>query len=345
MKHIATILILVTLAACSKEAPPPAATAERAVMTMVVGPLAGDSSNLYSGEIRARYETSLGFRIGGKIVERMVNAGTRVQAGQALMRLDAADTNLQASAAEAQFHQAEAEVLRFRELHKQGFVSQTALDAKETAYKAALSQAGLSSNQDSYTVLRADHAGVVAAVLAEVGQVVGAGQAVFRLAQDGEREVAIAIPENRINSIKVGTKAKITIWGTDSEAEHHGYVRELSPMADAASRTYAARVTLSDTKSAVALGMTAQVRFGNSSSAAEWLVPSSAIFQQGDKSAVWIVAADHSISLRPVTISAYRDEGAVIAGGLSKGERIVTAGVHMLNASEKVRALDSGNAQ
>ncbi len=342
MKYIPLFLSLLALAACNKEAPS-VAVVERSAMTLVVGAQASASSNQYSGEIRARHEAALGFRIGGKLVERLVDAGAQVKAGQVLARLDAADTGLQASAADAQYQLAEADAKRYRELRGKGFVSQAALDAKETALKAAAAQAGLSRNQASYTVLRADRAGVVAATLAEVGQVVSAGQTVLRVAQAGEREVAIAIPESQINHIKVGDAAEVSLWSNGSESAHlAGRLRELSPMADAASRTYAARIALAATDADIALGMTAQVRFNTPASGGDLLVPNSAIFQQGDQAAVWIVAADHSVSLRPVQIGAYRDEGALISNGLKAGERIVIAGVHKLSVGEKVRAIDSG---
>ncbi|MDD2685037.1 MAG: efflux RND transporter periplasmic adaptor subunit [Gallionella sp.] len=346
MKHIPLFLSLLALAACNKEAPPEAAVVERPALTQIVGAQAGAGSNRYSGEIRARHEAALGFRIGGKLIERLVDAGAQVKAGQILARLDAADTSLQASATDAQFQLAEAEAKRYRELRGKGFVSQAALDAKETALTAAAAQAGLSRNQASYTVLRADRAGVVAATLAEVGQVVSAGQPVLRVAQAGEREVAIAIPESQINHIKVGDAAEVSLWSNGSESAHlAGRLRELSPMADAASRTYAVRIALAPSDANIALGMTAQVRLNAPAQDGELLVSNSAIFQQGDKAAVWVVAADHSVSLRPVQISAYRDEGALISGGLKAGERIVIAGVHKLSAGEKVRALDSGAAR
>lgn len=346
MKRCVLILTLAMLASCSKEAAPPPVQSERAAMTMVVGSMAGESSQLYSGEIRARHETVLGFRIGGKIVERMVDAGAQIKAGQALLRLDAVDTGLQQSAADAQYQLADAEAKRYRELHSKGFVSQAALDAKEAALKSAVSQAGLSRNQEAYTTLRADHAGVVAATLAEVGQVVGVGQPVLRMAQDGEREVAIAIPESRINKIKVGAKADISLWSDSDEGVHFsGRLRELAPMADALSRSYAARVTINGADARVALGMTAQVSFSNQAMGSALLVPGSAIFQQGDKHAVWIVAADSTVNLRPVQISAYRDEGAVISSGLNAGERIVAAGVHKLSAGEKIRISENATPQ
>jgi RND family efflux transporter MFP subunit len=344
------LLFPLALAACSKPPAEEPAKIERPASTMVVGALGESQSNVYSGEVRARLETVLGFRIGGKIVARSADVGDKVKSGQILARLDAADSGLQQSAAEAQLRLAEDEVKRFRELRDKGFVSQSALDAKETALKAAVAQAGLARNQANYTSLLSDRSGVVSATLAEVGQVVAAGQPVLRLAQDGEREVAIAIPESRFNTVKVGMKAQIEMDMDNGKSRTlAGHVREISPAADAASRTYAARVAFDTRHSLVALGMTARVRLNagaksDAKQTREYRVPLTAIFQQGDKAAVWIVAADRSVSLRPVTVSAYRDDGALISGGIAAGERIVSAGVHKLTAGEKIRIIENGKA-
>ena len=340
--------LVLALTACGKTSAPPPLT-ERPALTQVVGGVAGDSSHVYSGEIRARHEVALGFRVGGKIVQRLVDAGAVVKAGQVLARLDSVDEGLQAGSADAQYHTAEAEVERYRVLRGKNFVSQSALDAKEATLKSLSAQAGLARNQSAYTTLIAEHDGVVMATLAEVGQVVSAGQTIIRLAQDGEREVAIAIPESQFADLKIGMKAEVTLWGEGSENYHQaGRLRELSPAADAASRTYAARVSLPDGK--VPLGMTAQVRFvgtrgeAKSGAGGELVVPMTAIFQQGDKAAVWVVAPDHSVSLRTVQVASYRDDGVVIGSGISAGERIVSAGVHMLNAGEKIRAIENGSS-
>jgi RND family efflux transporter MFP subunit len=326
------------------------ARTEQPALTLVVGSVASDSGNIYSGEIRARHETQLGFRIGGKIIARLVDAGARVRAGQVLARLDPEDASLQASSAQAQYQLAVADAERYRELRSKNFVSQAALDAKEAALKAAAAQAGLTGNQAAYTELRADHAGVIAATFAEAGQVVGAGQAVLLLAQDGEREVAIAIPETEFSGLKVGMPADVTLWSETDQGKHFkGRLRELSPSADPASRTYAARVALSGSVARAGLGMTAQVRFDSHSGRKQFIIPLTAIFQQGDQAAVWVVAADRSVSLHPVKIAAYRDNGAVIASGVTAGERIVSAGVHKLHAGEKIRIIEgefaSGNAE
>lgn len=348
MKQIILLVATaVALAACGKEEAP-AAKIERPALTHVVGAQAGDAGDVYSGEIRARHESQLAFRIGGKIVERLVDAGAVVKAGQPLARLDATDTALQAGAAEAQYRLAEADAKRYRELRAKGFVSEAALDAKETALKSAAAQAGLAHNQAGYATLRADRDGVVAVTLAEAGQVVGAGQPVLHVAYDGEREVAISIPESQLSGLKPGAPAEITLWAGDGESHFTGRLRELAPAADPVSRTYPARVALDKAGAQPVLGMTARVRFTDApSTGAErgsggFVVPLTAIFQQGDRSAVWVVAADRSLSLRPVVIAEYRDDGAVIASGIAAGERIVVAGVHKLSAGEKIRIVESG---
>lgn len=345
MKNTLLILAAVaTLTACGKEAPPPAKF-ERPALTHVVGTQAGNRGNTYSGEIRARHEAQLGFRVGGKIAERLVDTGAVVKAGQPLARLDASDATLAAGAAESQYKLAEADAQRYRDLRAKGFVSQSALDARETALKAAAAQHGLASNQAGYTTLRADRNGVVAATLADPGQVVAAGQPVLRVAQDGEREVAIAIPESHVAGLKLGAPAEVTLWaGEDETVSYTGRLRELAPAADPASRTYPARIALDKSGARLVLGMTARVTLSGSSArlGKGFLVPLTALFQKGEQNAVWVVAADRSISLRQVKVAAYRDDGAVIADGIAVGERIVAAGVHKLAPGEKIRIVDSG---
>jgi RND family efflux transporter MFP subunit len=352
MKSISFVIALAfTLSACNKESAPPLKT-ERPALTQLVGAQAGESSYVYSGDVRARHEVALAFRTGGKLIERLVESGAMVKAGQVLARLDPADASLQAGSAGAQFQLAEAEAARYRELRQKGFVSQSALDAKEAALKSAAAQSGLARNQADYTTLRAEHDGVVAATLAEVGQVVSSGQAVLRLAQTGEIEVAIEIPEAQLFMRHVGDTAEVVLLTGDGQPMT-GFLRELSPVADSLSRSYAARVAFSAAPKLAALGMTARVNFKNSPSTksaktAQLLIPLSAIYQQGKQTAVWIVAADHSVSLRTVKIVTFRDDGAVIASGLTAGERIVSAGVHRLSSGEKIHSIqdviENGNA-
>ena len=344
-RSILLFLLVPVFAGCNKEPAPPAKI-ERPALTMVAGSAATAGSNTYSGEIRARHETQPGFRIGGKIIERLVDAGTQVKAGQALMRLDPGDAGLQLDSAEAQYQLAKADAERHRKLHSKGFISQSALDAKEAALKTAAAQAGLARNQSAYTTLYADRAGVIAAILAEAGQVVAAGQPVLRLAPDGEREVAIAIPESHLANLKVAAAAEIVLLAAgDGAAPLAGRLRELAPAADPASRTFAARVALTQPGPDVALGMTARVRFPADKKNDGLLIPLTAISQQGEQAAVWVVAADRTVSLRPVQVTAYRDDGAVISGGLVAGERIVSSGVHRLAAGEKIRIIESAGTQ
>ena len=335
----AFVLSALSLAAACSKAPLPAEPL-RPVLTAVIGERADDGAPVYSGEVRSRYETPLGFRIGGKIAARLVDVGARVKAGDVLARLDPADSALSASAANAQLDLASADMSRYRELRAKNFVSQAALDAKETSFKSAKAQADLARNQSDYTVLRADGAGVVEAVAAEVGQVVAAGQTVVRVARTDALEVAVAIPESRIPERLKG--AEITLWA-DEQASYQGVLRELSPVADAATRTYAARVSIIKPDSRVQLGMTAKLRFLADKAAPEVArlsVPLAAIFQKDGQPALWIVGDDQTLTLRPVAVAAYGETRAILSSGVVAGERIVVAGVHKLTAGEKIKAVD-----
>ncbi|MFZ5502246.1 MAG: efflux RND transporter periplasmic adaptor subunit [Pseudomonadota bacterium] len=330
--------LAVLLLACEQQSLPPEPIA-RPVLTQFLATSDAAVGVHYSGEVRARYETRLGFRAAGKIVQRLVDSGAKVRAGQVLARLDETDVRLSLNSANAQRRLAEAEADRYRELRAKNFVSQSALDAKQAARDTAVAQAGLAKNQADYTILRAGYDGVVTATLAEAGEVVAAGQPIFRLAQDGEREVVIAVAESQLAGMKIGDAAEITLLALDNPDQSFvGRLRELSPVADAASRTYAAKVSFVAASPAVALGMTARVRFNHLQDGIA--VPLAAIFQQGDHAALWVVGADQRVTLRPVAVAAYRDHRAVIASGVAAGERIVVAGVHKLTVGEKVRPLE-----
>lgn len=334
---IVPTIATVMFAACSQEPPP--SVPLPLVKTLVAGESSAAATHSYSGEVRARYETLLGFRVGGKIAARLVDLGAVVKAGQALARLDGNDAALQVVQAEAQRQLAEAEAKRYRDLKEKNFISQSALDSKETTYKAAAAQASLARNQSAYTTLTADGAGVISAVLAEAGQVVAAGQGVVRLAHHGEREVAVNIPEDALAGLKAGSPAEVTLWAEGGKT-FKGRVRELSPAADPATRTYPARVSLLGVSDQLPLGLSATVRFVDGGGAT-MSVPLGAIFQQGSQPAVWIVDKDNALALRPVTISRYGDSEATVSAGLAQGERIVAAGVHKLHAGEKVRVMDA----
>jgi RND family efflux transporter MFP subunit len=292
----------------------------------------------YSGEVRSRYETQLAFRIPGKISARLVDAGAVVKAGDVLARLDPADTALTAASANAQLMLADAETKRYRELRTKNFVSQAALDTRETAFKAAQAQANLAHNQSAYTVLKADQAGVVGVVAGEVGQVVSAGQVVFRVARRDALEVAIAIPEIRMPEVRALSDAEVTLW-TDDKARYKGVMRELSPVADPVTRTFAARVSILNPDARVLLGMTANVHFRRAGSDLRLTVPLTAIFQKDGKAAIWVVNTDQTVALRAVEVAAYGETSALLANpaGVEAGERIVIAGVHKLSNGEKIK--------
>ena len=339
MNPLLLLMPLLLLAGCGREAPATAqiAAGPKTVRVMKVSHGDAPAGARYSGEVRARHESTLGFRVGGKLVERLVDVGARVRAGQPLARLDPADARLAASQAEANADLAEAELRRARDLQAKSFVSQAVLDARVTAAKAARAQAQLAANQAAYTTLYADQPGIVAAVLAEPGQVVGAGQAVLRVARDGEREVAIALPEGALAGIRPGSAATVALWADGKS--YAGRVREIAPVADAATRTFVTRVSLSGAEATLPLGLTASVSFA-ATHPDRMIVPLAALFQRGDKPAVWVLGDGDAVTLREVRVERYADDGAVLGGGLKDGERIVAAGAFKLIEGEKIRAVE-----
>jgi RND family efflux transporter MFP subunit len=341
-----------TLTACGpkEEAPPP----PRPVLSQVVGQATETAIATYSGEIHARHEIALALRVPGKITDRLVDLGSRVKAGQELLRLDPIDQALSATGAAAQLAAAEAErslakadLERYRGLKDRGFVSQAAFDAKKTGFEAAqakvaalAAQADLSRNQAGYTVLRAEQAGVISAVLAEAGQVVAAGQPVLRLAREEEKEVTISIPESRMAELSRVDRAEVVLWARNAATQvFAGHIREIAPVADPTTRTYPVRVSIQGADSSVLLGMTASVSFLSRGAVPTITLPLTAIYQQEGKLAVWVVGKDNKVALRLVSVLSLGENGAHISGGLTPGERVVTAGVHKLIPGEQVTLL------
>lgn len=343
----------VLAAACS---PPPAApTPPPTVLVRSIGAAgAVDAVQLYTGEVRARVETDLAFRIGGKLVERRVDAGAVVARGAELARLDPLDARLAASAAAAGVAAAEAELTlarsefeRARELQGRQFISASALDARRTALSAAemrlrqmRAQAATAGNQERYTVLRADANGVITASLAEAGQVVAAGQPVLRLARPDEREVLIHVPENRARAFPPGTPAQVRPWAEPAR-EYPGQVREVAPAADAVTRTYALRVAVPTADDALALGATASVAFARAELAGV-LLPLAAVTQSEGVASVWVVGADDRVQRLPVEVAEWREDGALLRAGLPAEARVVLSGVLRLVEGEQVRPVEEG---
>lgn len=351
-RMLAVLLVaLAALAACS--APPEAAKPPPAVLVRTMPAEANAiEARLYTGEVRARHEIDLGFRVAGKLAERRVDVGDRVSAGQVLARLDPQDLVLasqaavaQQAAAEADRELARAEYRRVEQLHARNFVSASAVDARRAALQAAearlrqiRAQAAVAGNQADYAVLRAPQDGVVTAAPAETGQVLALGQTALRIARGDAREVLIHVPESRIAELRAGMTAAVRPWA-QADRELAGRVREIAPSADAATRSYAVRVAFEAADGVPPLGATASVLFARPA-AMQALLPLSAVTRAGGRTVAWLVDEAHTV--RPVEVDAgeFREDGVVIRGGLPAGSRVVLAGVHRLVEGQTVRAVD-----
>lgn len=322
----------------------------RSVKVMTLDASAQHSTAEYAGEVQARVESRLGFRVGGKIIRRSVELGQRVRAGQVLAQLDPQDYKLSETAARAQLAAAAtnrdlaaADYKRYKDLSDQHFISSAELERHDTTLKAAQAQydqaqAQLSSqgNQAAYTSLVADASGVVTAVDAEVGQVVAAGTPVVRVAQDGARDVVFSVPEDKVQLVHVGAAAQVALWASRTTVQ--GKVREVAASADPVTRTFAVRVAL-DAKDALPLGSTVSVTaaaFGHVDRAMT-KVPTSALFKNGNSTAVWVLdPASMTVQLTPVEVITADGNEVVLADGLKPGTQVVSAGVHVLSPGQKV---------
>lgn len=347
---VLALLSAALLAACSRSEPPPEPV--RAVRTMTVAPDAAGGRQAYAAEVRARVESRLGFRVGGKIVARPAQLGDRVQAGQLLARLDPQDLKLgQDSAraalasAEANFVQTEADLRRFRELLAQGFISTAELERHETAAKAARAtldqaraQAAVQGNQAGYASLVADAAGVVTAVEAEPGQVVAAGAPVLRLAYEGPRDAVFTVPEDRLAALRalqgVPGALRVQLWGADTALP--ATLRELAAAADPTTRTVLAKADLG--AAPATLGQTATVLIEPPPREGVFKLPLTALFESGGQSAVWLLdGATMTVRPQPVQLVGAEGNAALITAGLAAGQEVVTAGVHLLTAGQTVK--------
>ncbi|MFC0170416.1 efflux RND transporter periplasmic adaptor subunit [Pseudoduganella danionis] len=337
------------LAGCSKPAEKTEEVRPVRAMVLAADDVAVDAE--FSGEVRARVESRLGFRVGGKIVARKVDVGTVVKKGQVLMQLDPQDLQLaQAQAlaglrsAETNRDLAQAELKRYQELRAKNFVSAAVLDAKDAGFKAAQANVDAAhaayrgqSNQAGYSALVADIDGVVTAVDAEVGQVVAAGTPVVRVAKQGEKEVVIGLPEDKVDSLRRVSDVQIRLWA-DPQRSVPGKIREISPVADAATRTYTVKVTIPDTLDDAKLGMTAVVQFNAKTAAPQIKVPLTALFYEKSATSVWLVERN-AVKLVPVTVGGAVGNDIVLATGVKAGQTVVTAGVNLLKPGQQVRIL------
>jgi membrane fusion protein, multidrug efflux system len=349
-KYLGLLLIALSVAACKEPgepAPPP-----RPALVMVIGGKADTHAMSLVGEVRPRYESSQGFRINGKIIERKVDVGANVKKGQVIARLDPADTALSASAAQADVRAAEAnrtlsaaELVRYRQLFAKKFVSASALDIKEAELKSAnarlaqvKAQANVSANQTQYTNLTADRTGIVTWIRAEPGQVVQAGERVALIADTQAVEVLAAVPESRMDEVLLNARVTVKLWANQQKV-YSGLIREISPSADSATRAFNIRVAIQDADEAVKLGATARVKFNAQAEQQEqgFLIPSAALTESNGKKIVWVIDAASKAQPRPVSAGQFSEKGIVITNGLETGEKIAVAGVHTLIKDQQVR--------
>jgi multidrug efflux system membrane fusion protein len=346
------LVMLLAVAGCRKSSVP--ASEARPVHTVQVTLTPDDQESSYTGDVRARWESALGFRVPGKITLRRVDVGASVKKGDLLAKLDPEDQRLGAEAARQQlvaarsdYEQAKADLGRYKDLFAKGFISAAEYDRRKWSYDTAAArleqstaQLELNRNQTAYTQLHADMDGVVTAVQAEVGQVVTPGQAVVKVARLDEKEVAVSVPENRLNELKAANDVDITLWATPGKT-YQGRIREVSPSADNVTRTYTVKVTVLHPDAAVQLGMTANVflkRNGVHTRVAR--LPLTALFQSGNQPAVWVIDPKTSqVTLKPVQIGRYTQDYVTVVSGLNEGDVVVRAGVHKLNPGETVRPL------
>jgi RND family efflux transporter MFP subunit len=361
---LATVLMAsLLMAGCSKPEPAPEPT--RSVKLMTVGASGQEFANEYAGDVRARSEARLGFRVAGKLAMRSAEVGQRVKAGQVLAQLDVSDYQLAEQAAQAQVQAATtqrdlaaADYKRYAALREQNFISGAELERRDTTLKAAqasldqaLAQGKVQGNQRGYTTLVADKAGTVVGVDAEVGQVLTLGAPVVRLAYDGPRDVVVSVPEHKAAAVRVGQPASVRLWAADSHVS--GQVREVAASADPVSRTFAVKVALAMPKGAAqpeaALGATAYVQFAPAAAGTGPMLiklPTSALWQKAGGSAVWLFdPASSTVKAQPVVVATADGNQAVIAAGLKGGEQIVVAGVHVLTDGQKVVVFQEKNEQ
>lgn len=346
----APLASIIFLSACSRHEPEPQEEV-RPVKTVVAGRQAGSVGSAYSGDIVARYESRLGFRTSGKVAARLVDVGSVVKRGQPLMRLDPEQETLHVVSADADVDaarsraaQARIDLQRTEQLLARQFASRAeldqhklSLDQAEAQLRSALAQRGALVNQRGYTVLTSDRDGVVTAISAEAGQVVAAGQSVVTVAADGAREVAISIPESRVDELRRAEALQVSVWAHPGR-NWAGNLRELAPGTDNVTRTYSARVSIRDADPAVLmLGMTASVFAPDVEGTSAIRVPLTAIIDQQGKRQVWVVdPGSQRVALRDVEIGSANDDTVLVAAGIVDGETVVTAGVHMLQPGQRV---------
>lgn len=349
---LCTLALGAALAGCSRPEPPPEPV--RAVKLLTVGASEVQAQRLFAADVRARVESRLGFRVAGKLVQRHVELGQAVRAGQLLAQLDARDYRLAVQAAQAQVAAAttqrdlaQADYERFAQLKAQNFISGAELDRRRASLQAAqaqltqaLAQASSQGNQENYTQLRADADGVVTAIEAEPGQVLEQGQTVLRLAQGGARDAVFAVPEDLVGQLRVGQEVAVRPWGGGAEgaAKLRATVRDIAASADPVTRTFTVKAALSGSP-LPPLGATLTVypsAFAPSGVQALRL-PTSALWAQGQQTAVWVFdAASSTVRAQVIEVAQVDGNEVLVRAGLQAGAQVVATGVHVLAPGQKV---------
>lgn len=349
---LCTLALAAALAGCSRPEPPPEPL--RAVKLLTVGASEVQAQRLFAADVRARVESRLGFRVAGKLVQRHVELGQAVRAGQLLAQLDARDYRLAVQAAQAQVAAAttqrdlaQADYERFAQLKAQNFISGAELDRRRASLQAAqaqltqaLAQASSQGNQENYTQLRADADGVVTAIEAEPGQVLEPGQTVLRLAQDGARDAVFAVPEDLVSQLRVGQEVAVRPWGGAAEgvAKLRATVRDIAASADPVTRTFTVKAALSGSP-LPPLGATLTVypsAFAPRGVQALRL-PTSALWAQGQQTAVWVFdAASSTVRAQVIEVAQVDGNEVLVRAGLQAGAQVVATGVHVLAPGQKV---------
>jgi membrane fusion protein, multidrug efflux system len=354
VRRTTTVLVLVALVACSRA--PSAPEPVRAVRTMTIDAASVGGAQEFAAEIRARTESRLSFRVGGKVTSRAADVGLRVRAGQVLAQLDPTDLKLGQDAAQAalrgaqsSFEFAQAEFKRYKDLRDQGFISALELERRETTLQAqraqfeqARAQASSQGNLASYAALTATAAGVVTGVEVEPGAVVSAGTPVLRLAHDGPRDAVFSVPEDGVAGLRalqgqVGA-LRIRPWGASTLLP--ATVREVAAAADPTTRTFLVKADVGPAALQLGQTVTALVALPRRDAAAR--LPLSAVMQQQGQPAVWLLDRNTmTVKIQPVVVAGADGNAVLVASGLSAGQTVVTAGVHTLTAGQKVKLVDA----
>jgi len=353
MKRLLPLLLLSALSACSKEEPPPEPV--RPVVSVQANPISEETLGRFAGNIEARYQSTLGFRVGGRIAQRHVDVGSEVQKGQLLATLDPTDQQNNVRAAqgdlariEAQWINAQANARRQQELFDRGVGAQAQLDIAQTDLKTTNSsreqaRSALSQAQDQlgYSELRTDHDAVVTRWQAEAGQVVTAGQEVVTLARPDIKEAVIDLPGTLADQLPVGVEFKVASQ-LDPQIATTATLREIEPQAERTTRTRRARLTLTNTPDAFRLGTAVSVTL-STAIAARTELPINALQEVDGKTRIWVIdQQNQTVNPRDVQVVSRSDDTFVLSNGVKPGERIVSAGVNSLKPGQKVK-VDEGS--